>query len=97
MPRANPEQFADATRWAVALADHPIRGSHGRWIARVVGVHSDDRHIWVQVARDAGAPPATVVLCLSPRATIAHAVTALERCTFEASQYPVLVNVMRML
>jgi len=83
-----------ASEWFEALDQRPIgRGSH-RWIASVLRVHGDDREWWIDVATAAN-PAANVVLRLSRRATVFHAVAALRRhrpCTESCAP---VIDVMR--
>jgi hypothetical protein len=67
-----------ANEWFEALDQRVIGRGHGRWITSVLGVHSDDQDWWVDVANAAN-PAANVVLRLSRRATVFHAVAALRR------------------
>ena len=61
---------------ASALEGRQVHGRFRRWVARVHGVHRDDRAWWIQVARE-GDDTACVVLRCSHRATVEQATTAL--------------------
>lgn len=60
---------------ASALEGRRVDG-RSRWVARVHGVHLDDRSWWIQVARD-GDDSACVVLRCSHRATVEQATAVL--------------------
>ena len=60
---------------AAALEGRRVDG-RSRWVARVHGVHLDDRSWWIQVARD-GDDSACVVLRCSHRATVEQAAAVL--------------------
>ena len=60
---------------AAALEGRPVDG-RSRWVARVHGVHLDDRSWWIQVARE-GDDSACVVLRCSHRATVEQAAAVL--------------------
>jgi len=53
-----------------------VDGRLRKWVARVHGVHLDDRAWWIQVARD-GDESACVVLRCSHRATVEQAAAVL--------------------
>jgi hypothetical protein len=61
---------------ATALEGRQVNGRFRRWVARVQGVHLDDRSCWIQVARE-GDDTACVVLRCSHRATVEQAAAAL--------------------
>ena len=81
---------------AAAIDHRSIGRGKKRWTAQVVGVHASPQEVWVQVARRSrqSAAPSSLVLRLSPRATTAHALAALENAGSPAS-YPHVINVMR--
>ena len=60
---------------AAALEGRSVDG-RSRWVARVHGVHLDDRSCWIQVARE-GDDSACVVLRCSHRATVEQAAAVL--------------------
>jgi hypothetical protein len=64
------------------------------WVAQVLGVHSDERDLWVQVA-PADNPFESIVLRMSPYATPQHAVAALALMHPTDGAFPHVVNVMR--
>lgn len=61
---------------AAALEGRWVDGRLRKWVARVHGVHLDDRAWWIQVARD-GDESACVVLRCSHRATVEQAAAVL--------------------
>ena len=60
---------------AAALEGRQVTGRL-EWVARVNGVHLDERAWWIQVSRD-GDDTASVVLRCSHRATVEQAAAAL--------------------
>jgi hypothetical protein len=60
----------------MALEGRQVVGRRRRWVARVHGVHQDERTWWIQVARE-GDATACVVLRCSHRATVEHVAAAL--------------------
>ena len=60
---------------AAALEGRQVTGRLD-WVARVNGVHLDERDWWIQVSRD-GDDTASVVLRCSHRATVEQAAAAL--------------------
>ena len=67
-----------ASEWFDALDQRVIGRGPGSWVAAVLGVHGDDHEWWIDVASAAN-PAANIVLRLSRRATVFHAVAALRR------------------
>src|SRR5262245_37246830 len=61
---------------AAGLEGRQVDGRFRRWVARVHGVHLDDRAWWIQVSRE-GDESACVVLRCSHRATVEQAAAAL--------------------
>ena len=61
---------------AEGLEGRRVRGRFRHWVARVHGVHLDDRIWWIQVSRE-GDDSACVVLRCSHRATVEQAAAAL--------------------
>jgi hypothetical protein len=60
---------------AAALEGRQVEG-HRQWVARVHGVHLDERAWWIQISRE-GDESACVVLRCSHRATVEQATAAL--------------------
>ena len=88
-----------ANQWFEALDQREIGRGPGRWIASVlrvhgVSLHGDDREWWIDVA-SAADPAANVVLRLSRRATVFHAVAALRRHRPRAESCAPVIDVMR--
>ena len=78
-----------------ALDQRVIDDGIARWTAFVLGIHTDGRDRWIQVA---SGPETTtrVLLRMSRRATAEHAAAALQRA-MEADVYqPSVVDVMRL-
>jgi hypothetical protein len=69
------------------------RGRFPQWVARVHGVHLDERSCWIQVAPD-GDDSACVVLRCSHRATVEHAAAALRHWRPRKSLSLLVLNVM---
>jgi hypothetical protein len=65
-----------------------------RWVTRVLGIHQDARHLWVQVAPD-DAIEKSVVLRVSPQATAHQALAALASA-ISADDYPEVIPVMQL-
>ena len=61
---------------AAALEGRQVEGRSRHWVARVHGVHLDDRAWWIQISRD-GDESASVVLRCSHRATVEQAAAVL--------------------
>lgn len=66
---------AGAGPLAAGLEGRQVDGC-SNWVARVDGVHLDERAWWIQVSRD-GDESACVVLRCSPRATVEQAAAVL--------------------
>jgi hypothetical protein len=62
------------------------------WVTRVLGIHRDARHLWVQVA-PADAIEKSVVLRVPPRATPHQALAALASA-ISSDDYPEVITVM---
>jgi len=67
-----------ANEWFDALDQRVLGRGPERWTASVLRVHGDGRDWWIDIATAAN-PAANVVLRLSRRATVFHAVAALRR------------------
>jgi hypothetical protein len=78
---------------AAALEGRQVNGRFRRWVARVHGVHLDDRSCWIQVARE-GDEAACVVLRCSHRATVEQAATALGHWRPSRTLSVLVLNVM---
>ena len=61
---------------AAALEGRRVEGRVRQWVARVHGVHLDERAWWIQVSRE-GDESASVVLRCSHRATVEQAAAVL--------------------
>ena len=83
-----------ASEWFEALDERVIGHGHQRWVANVLGVHGDDRDWWIDVASAAN-PAENVVLRLSRRATVFHAVAALRRHRPRTGSCAPVIDVMR--
>ena len=84
----------DADGLFAALDQRVIDNGIARWTAFVLGIFSDGRDRWIQVA---SAPETTtkVLLRMSRRATAEHAAAALERAKALDACQPPVVDVMR--
>ena len=83
-----------AREWFEALDHRVIGHGHRRWVASVLRVHGDDRDWWIDVATTVD-PAATVVLRVSRRATVFHAVAALRRHRPRTESCAPVIDVMR--
>ena len=91
-----PPEFPEPTpaeALALELDQRVINGTQP-WMVHVLGVHSDDRDVWMQIA-PAGDLTSSIVLRLSHQATAAHAVASLERSHLPIGSYPRILQVMR--
>ena len=78
-----------------ALDQRVIGDGIARWTAFVLGIYSDGRDRWIQVA--AGPETTTkVLLRMSRRATAEHAAAALQRAQETRACEPPVVDVMRL-
>jgi hypothetical protein len=100
IPSAAPERHDEqssitaANEWFEALDQRVIGQGGARWVAAVLGVHGDDRDWWVDVASAAN-PSANVVLRVSRRATVFHAIAALRRHRPRTASCAPVIDVMR--
>jgi len=83
-----------ASQWFDALDRRVIGRGHESWVASVLGVHGDDREWWIDIASAAN-PTANLVLRLSRRATVFHAVAALRRHRPRTESCVPVIDVMR--
>src|SRR5688572_16743709 len=77
-----------------ALDQRVIDDGIARWTAFVLGIYSDGRDRWIQVASGPGTTT-KVLLRMSRRATAEHAAAALQRAQSTVCEPPV-VDVMRL-
>jgi hypothetical protein len=77
-----------------ALDGRPFGTSGPGWIARVFGVHEDDKGLWIQIGCD-DVPGADLVLRMPRQASLDDAISALERCSPSLDSWPRLVEVTR--
>jgi hypothetical protein len=78
---------------ATALEGRQVDGGFRRWVARVHGVHQDDRAWWIQVAEE-GDEAACVVLRCSHRATADQAAAVLRQWQPSRTLSLLVLNVM---
>ena len=78
---------------AAALEGRQVEGLFRRWVARVHGVHLDERVWWIQISRE-GDESASVVLRCSPRATAEQAAAVLGHWQPTTSLSLLVLNVM---
>jgi hypothetical protein len=77
-----------------ALDGRQVGKGDETWTLQVEGVHDDGRDLWIQVARQES-PVDSLVLRLSPWATVRHALVALSAFDpFQDAAYPRIVRVM---
>ena len=86
--------LTSASEWFAALDQRVIGRGPDRWTASVLRVHSDKREWWIDVG-NAVNPAANVVLRLSRRATVFHAVAALRRHRPRTESCAPVIDVMR--
>jgi hypothetical protein len=77
-----------------ALDQQQIGDGVGAWVAEVLGVHSDGRDLWVQVAR-AHEPGQSLILRMSIHATAQHAIAALMKMEPFHGSLPHVIDVMQ--
>jgi hypothetical protein len=84
----------DADGLFAALDQRVIDDGIARWTAFVLGIYTDGRDRWIQVA---SGPAATtkILLRMSRRATAEHAAAALQRAQEATVTEPSIVDVMR--
>ena len=78
---------------AAALEGRQVDGRFRRWVARVHGVHIDDRASWIQISREDD-ESASVVLRCSHRATAEQAAAVLGHWQPTTSFSLLVLNVM---
>ena len=83
-----------AIEWFEALDQRVIGQGQARWTTSVLGVYQDDRDWWIDVASTTD-PARNVVLRLSRRATVFHAVAALRRHRPRTESCAPVIDVMR--
>lgn len=84
---SGPDQLAEA------LEGRQVGARARQWVARVYGVHRDERSCWIQVAKEDD-DTACVVLRCSPRATVEQATAALGRWQPSTTLTLLVLNVM---
>ena len=78
---------------AAALEGREVEGRFRHWVARVHGVHLDERAWWIQIFREDD-ESARVVLRCSHRATVEQAATALGHWQPTSTLSLLVLNVM---
>jgi hypothetical protein len=78
-----------------ALDQRVIDEGGARWTAFVLGIHSDGRDRWIQVA-SGPETTTTVLLRMSRRATAEHAAAALQQAQQASVCEPPVIDVMRL-
>ena len=78
---------------AAALEQQPVGRGSNRWIVHVLGVHTDGRYVWVQVAPRADGTH-SIVLRLSTWASAHHALATLAALPRPTRGCPPVVPVM---
>jgi hypothetical protein len=79
---------------AMAIDRQRIGEGSRAWVAHVLGVHTDGRNYWVQVA-PADEPMRSVVLRMSPWASAHHAIAALSAVMSRTESFPQIIDVMQ--
>jgi hypothetical protein len=93
---STPDRRPEPTRTDIlvdALEQQRVGHGSDRWTVHVLGVHSDGRHLWVQVAPGADGTH-SIVLRLSMWATANHALAALSALPRPSLGCPPIVSVM---
>ncbi len=75
-----------------ALDQHCVGEGASRWVVYVLGLHTDGRTLWIQVAPSEDGSD-NIVLQLSLDATAEDAITALGAVQLGGSQYPLMIEV----
>jgi hypothetical protein len=93
-PTAEGQRYSQelADRWFRALDYRRIKTGPRCWIARVMGIHRDDREIWIQIARGNN-PEKSVVLHLSGWTTVDQAIAAMKAHSIEPGPFPRVISV----
>lgn len=81
-----------ADRWFRALDRRRIRAGTRCWVAQVMGIHSDGREIWVQIARGTS-PDKSLVLHLSGWTTVDQAIAAMKAESGNLNAFPRVITV----
>ena len=93
VPAAADFSSAGLAPLAAALEGRHVEGRFRHWVARVHGVHLDERAWWIQISRE-GDESACVVLRCSPRATVEQAAAVLGHWQPTTTRSLLVVNVM---
>src|SRR5436305_501957 len=89
---AEPHNVGRTDELIVALDQQSVGEGTRRWVVHVLGLHTDGRTRWIQVApSDQGDD--SIVLQLPPEATADDALTALGTVAFTGGEYPRIIHV----
>src|SRR5688572_727513 len=58
-----------ARYWFEALDGHHVKNGHHRWTLRVLGIHGENGHLWIQFTRDLRST-STALLHVPPSADV---------------------------
>lgn len=92
-PALNEENYPHklADRWFRVLDRRRIKAGTQFFVARVTGIHSDGRELWVQIARG-DSPDRSIVLHLSGWTTLDQAMSAMKAPPTEPQAFPKVVT-----
>ena len=90
----NPPNVSETDELFAALDRRVIGDDERRWVVEALRIHHDELDWWIDIASTADAS-ASVILCLSRRATAAHAIAALHAWRPATQQPTPVINVMR--
>jgi hypothetical protein len=89
----SPGEPSHAQLLAAALDLQRVGEGADRWVVYVLGIHTDGRHLWAQIAPDPDGAHG-IVLRLSKSATARHALAKLATLSRQSFGYPAIVPVM---
>ena len=79
-------------RWFRALDQRRVRIGLHEWLLQVTGIYTDQDDVWIQIA-DGAAPGGSVLLRVSARTPVDHALQALaQRLHANAPMHPTIIT-----
>jgi hypothetical protein len=94
LPRARKIDQPEADRLFASLDRRRVDAENCSWVAVVLGIHSCESEVWIQIAPE-DSPSNSVVLRLSRWATVEHALAALRSCAITEETGPRVIPVMQ--
>jgi hypothetical protein len=94
-PRARTIDQPEVDRLFAGLDHRRVDAENCSWVAVVLGIHSCESDIWIQVAPEES-PSNSVVLRLSRWATVEHCLAALRSCAITEETGPRVIPVMQL-